>query len=136
MKECNSSKQLHVFYTIHIPFLCHFRAVFIKFRVTHKCESICGALSSLVTERRVATFANAVCLTNYSYIFTHNVTEVRRLHQTCHFLLQISLSFQERVQELSKKQFTEISVACIQPIVGTFSNVSLDSFFKIEQDYL
>ena len=30
----------------------------------------------------------------------------------------------------------EISVDCIQLIVGTFSNVSLDSFFKIEQDYL
>ena len=28
----------------------------------------------------------------------------------------------------------EISVDCIQLIVGTFSNVSLDSFFKIEQD--
>ena len=30
----------------------------------------------------------------------------------------------------------EISVDCIQLIVGTFSNVRLDSFFKIEQDYL
>ena len=28
----------------------------------------------------------------------------------------------------------DISVDCIQLIVGTFSNVSLDSFFKIEQD--
>ena len=28
-----------------------------------------------------------------------------------------------------------ISVDCIQLIVGTFSSVSLDSFFKIEQDY-
>ena len=28
----------------------------------------------------------------------------------------------------------EISVDCIQLIVGIFSNVSLDSFFKIEQD--
>ena len=30
----------------------------------------------------------------------------------------------------------EISVDYIQLIVGTFSNVSLDSFFKIQQDYL
>ena len=45
--------------------LCYFRGIFIKFRVTHKCESICGSLSSLVTERRVATLANAACSTNY-----------------------------------------------------------------------
>ena len=35
-----------------------------------------NSLSSLVTKRIVATLANAVCLTNYSYIFTHNVLEV------------------------------------------------------------
>ena len=52
--------------------------------------------------------------------------------------------FAANLSKISKKESKncennsspEISVDSIQLIVGTFSNVSLDSFFKIEQDYL
>ena len=49
----------------------------------------------------------------------------------------IYLSISKKESKSSENNSSpEISVDCIQLIVGTFSNVSLDSFLKIEQDYL
>ena len=76
-KECNSSKRLHVLFKIHIPFCAISGQFSLNSEWPTNAKAFVLSHSSLVTERRVATLAKAVCLTNYSYIFTHNVLEVR-----------------------------------------------------------
>ena len=97
------------------------------------CDSFCGSLSSLETERRVVTSANAACLTNYWYVFTHNMLEVTCWHRACHFMQQTLRISKKTSYNSENNSSPEISVDSMQLIVGTFSNLSLDSFLKIEQ---